>query len=188
MPMLCTSVCGLLVPQLHVRRRDENFVRAVARARHVRRRAIERNRQDDDAGVVEVGGRRRGAAELADGRRGRTQTAGSFTSSKRSLGTGWPSMVMTRDGQREHRRLAARRAAAARWSASALASSGSAIVASACTDDPRRVGRQLAPALRLLEARARGAAEMRHVGDDLQRVAVAADLRRCRTRPARSPG
>src|SRR5262249_43779938 len=38
------------------------------------------------------------------------------------------------------------------------------------------VGRQLAPALRLFEARARSAAEMRHVGDDLQRVAVTADL------------
>ena len=40
----------------------------------------------------------------------------------------------------------------------------------------RGVGRELAPALRLFEARSRRAAEMRHVGDDLQRVAVAADL------------
>ena len=45
----------LLVPQLHVRRGDEDLVRAVARARHVGRGAVERNRQDDDAGVVEIG-------------------------------------------------------------------------------------------------------------------------------------
>ena len=37
------------------------------------------------------------------------------------------------------------------------------------------VGGELAPALRLFEARSRRAAEVRHVGDDLQRVAVAAD-------------
>src|SRR5439155_18198318 len=40
----------------------------------------------------------------------------------------------------------------------------------------RRIGRELAPALRFLEAGAGRAAEMRHVGDDLQRVAVAADF------------
>src|SRR5438067_13007575 len=42
--------------------------------------------------------------------------------------------------------------------------------------DARRIGRELPPALRLFEARSRGAAEVRHVGDDLQRVAMAADF------------
>ena len=37
------------------------------------------------------------------------------------------------------------------------------------------VGGELAPAARLFEARSGGAAEMRHVGDDLQGVAVPAD-------------
>src|SRR6185436_2321715 len=37
-------------------------------------------------------------------------------------------------------------------------------------------GGQLAPALRLFEARAGRPAEVRHVGDDLERVAVPADL------------
>ena len=55
-----------LVPQLHVRRGDEDLVRTVARARHVRRRAIERNRQDDDAGVVESRCCGRKAAELSE--------------------------------------------------------------------------------------------------------------------------
>src|SRR5262249_28119813 len=42
--------------------------------------------------------------------------------------------------------------------------------------DLRGIGRQLAPALRLLEARPRGAAKMRDVGDDLERVSMPADL------------
>ena len=37
------------------------------------------------------------------------------------------------------------------------------------------VGRQLAPALGLLQRRARRAAEVRHIGHDLQRVAMSAD-------------
>ena len=57
----------LLVPELHMRRGDEYLVRAGARARHVRGRAVERNRQDHDAGLIEVDHGRRGAAELADG-------------------------------------------------------------------------------------------------------------------------
>ena len=53
----------LLVPQLHVRRRLENFVRAVARAGHVRRGAIERHREDHRLRVVEGAGHRHRAAE-----------------------------------------------------------------------------------------------------------------------------
>ena len=56
----------LLVPELHVRRGDEDLVRAVARAGDVGRRAVERNRKDDDARFVEVRRGGRGAAELAD--------------------------------------------------------------------------------------------------------------------------
>src|SRR5262245_41529831 len=40
----------------------------------------------------------------------------------------------------------------------------------------RRVGGELPPALRLLQTRSGGAAEMRRIGDDLHRVAVSADL------------
>src|SRR5581483_8615840 len=40
-----------------------------------------------------------------------------------------------------------------------------------------RIGVQFAPALRLLQTRAGRAAEVRHVGDDLQRVAVPFDFR-----------
>ena len=43
----------LLVPELHVRRGLQNFMRAVARSTDIRRRAIQRNGQDDRAGVAE---------------------------------------------------------------------------------------------------------------------------------------
>ena len=46
---------------------DEDFVRAVARAGNVRRRAVERHRQDDDSGLIEVGAGRERTAEVADG-------------------------------------------------------------------------------------------------------------------------
>ena len=43
----------LLVPQLHVRRRLQDFVRAVSRAADIRGGAIDGDREDDDARVVE---------------------------------------------------------------------------------------------------------------------------------------
>src|SRR4029077_19421439 len=38
------------------------------------------------------------------------------------------------------------------------------------------IGGELTPALRLFEGRARGATELRNVGDDLQRVTMSADV------------
>ncbi len=59
--------------------------------------------------------------------------------------------------------------------ASAVASSGSAMVASACTVTWSASRGELAPALRLLQRGPRRAAEVRDVGHDLQRVPVTAD-------------
>ena len=92
-----------------------------------------------------------------------------------SLGTVWPSIVMTRRARVKtgFRRPASRGAAVV---ASALASSGSAIVASACTDTRAESVASLPQLCASSRLEPRGAAEMRHVGHDLQRVAMAADL------------
>jgi hypothetical protein len=54
----------LFVPQLDLRRRQQQLARTMPGAEDVRRRAIERHRQDDRRRVLEPAGLRQHAAEL----------------------------------------------------------------------------------------------------------------------------
>src|SRR5262249_39860934 len=122
-----------LVPELHVRRRLQDVVRAVARSADVRRRPIDGNGQDHDARVVEGRAGWQDAAE--DQRLGvivlKRKLHGQ-RASKRASGKGRPLTDMTGPERSKRIGFRAARVAAADVD-SALTSSGRAIVASACT-------------------------------------------------------